>query len=176
MNKRVMAALPVARKKRLVVRALPEETLVYDLDTCRAHCLGPVVAAVWKRCDGRTGAARAAADVARETGMAVDEAAVWVAVGRLSAARLLETKVLTPGGRSRREWLAQAATLAGVTILSITAPLAVEAATCVANCSGTLQNPAGSCGAIPCCPPAVGLCCRQGAGRFCQCRTGDCSP
>ena len=161
---------PRARKTRLVVRPLPEETLVYDLDRSRAHCLGPIAASVWRRCDGRSSAARIAAGVRKETGVDVGEASVWVAVDRLAKARLLE-KPLPEGGRSRREWLKQTAMIAGLTVVSITAPLSVEAATCVANCSTRPNSPPGNCGAIPCCPPATGRCCAQSAGQFCMCRT-----
>ena len=123
---------PRARRTRLIVRPLPEETLVYDLDRSRAHCLGRIAASVWRRCDGRSSAARIAAGVRRETGVDVGEAGVWVAVDRLAEARLLE-KPPPEGGRSRREWLKQAAMVAGLTVVSITAPLSVEAATCMAN-------------------------------------------
>jgi hypothetical protein len=177
MSRSRQTVVPRARsRKGLIVQTLPEETLVYDVDRSQAHCLGPVVAAVWSHCDGRSTAAGVAARVRQETGGAVDEAMVWVAVGRLADAHLLEEKVASPGGRSRREWLKQAALLGGLSVASITAPLAVEAATCVANCSSRPQNPMGNCGAIPCCPPATGNCCRQGAGSFCACRTGACSP
>jgi hypothetical protein len=168
--------VPLARRRqRLIVKLLPEETLVYDVDCSRAHCLGPVAAAVWRRCDGRSSAAQVARAVARETGTEVDEAAVWVAVGRLGEAKLLEEKPEALGGRSRRDWLKEAAFLAGVSVVSITAPLALEAATCVSNCSSRPDGP-GNCGAIPCCPPATGSCCRQGNGGNCQCKNGACSP
>jgi len=169
-------AVPRARGgRRFIVQSLPEETLVYDVDRSRAHCLGVVAASVWRRCDGRSSAARVAAAVGRETGRAVDEAAVWLAVGRLAEADLLEPNVRTPGGRSRREWLKEAALVGGLAVVSITAPLAVEAATCVANCSSRPDGP-GNCGAIPCCPPASGNCCRQGGGHNCACKNGACNP
>lgn len=164
------AAPPRARRARLIVRQLPEETLVYDLDRSRAHCLGPIAASVWRHCDGHSSAGRIAVDVRKKTGVDVGEAGVWVAVDRLAEARLLEQS-LPEGGRSRREWLKQAAMVAGLTVVSITAPLSVEAATCQANCASTPNTPAGNCGAIPCCPPATGRCCAQSAGSFCACRT-----
>lgn len=168
--------VPRARPRQgLIVKALIDETLVYDIARSRAHCLGPVAAAVWKHCDGRSRAAQVAAAVARETGGPVDEAAVWLAVGRLADAHLLVEKVPQPGGRSRREWLKEAALVGGLAVVSITAPLAVEAATCVANCSSRPDTP-GNCGAIPCCPPAAGNCCRQGGGQNCGCKTGACNP
>jgi coenzyme PQQ synthesis protein D (PqqD) len=161
---------PRARRTRLIVRRLPEETLVYDLDRSRAHCLGVTAASVWRHCDGRSSAARIADGVRKETGVDVGEAGVWVAVDRLAEARLLD-QPLPEGGRSRREWLKQAAMVGGLTVVSITAPLSVEAATCVADCATRPNTPAGNCGAIPCCPPAMGRCCAQSAGSFCACRT-----
>jgi hypothetical protein len=170
--------LPRARRSRLIVRRLPDETLVYDLERCRAHCLAPVASAVWRHCDGRTSPAEVAARASAETGTIVDEAAVWIAAGRLAEANLLEGKLSRPGGRSRREWLGRtAAVAAGLAVFSVTAPLAVEAATCVPNCSSRPDNPPGNCGAIPCCPPATGNCCAQGNGQNCDCRTmGGCTP
>ena len=106
------AVPPRARTARLVVRQLPEETLVYDLDRSRAHCLGTTAASVWRHCDGRKGAERIAAGVRKDTGVDVGEAGVWVAVDRLAAAKLLDEplpqqgtlapRVAEAGGHDRR--------------------------------------------------------------------------
>ena len=167
---------PRARRTRLIVRRLPDETLIYDSDSSRAHCLGPVAAAVWRHCDGRSSASRIASAVRKETGVEVGEAAVMVALDRLAEARLLE-QPLPEAGRSRREWLKQAAMIGGLTVVSITAPLSVEAATCIANCNSRVG---GNCGAIACCPgagvPANSRCCSQGPGG-CLCRVQpNCNP
>jgi hypothetical protein len=45
------------RKQGLVIKELPDEVLVYDLDRNKAHCLNHSAAEVWERCDGRTTAA-----------------------------------------------------------------------------------------------------------------------
>ncbi len=45
---------PQARKDRLVIEELPEETLIYDQERHKAHCLNQTAAFVWGRCDGRT--------------------------------------------------------------------------------------------------------------------------
>ena len=45
---------PHARKEGLVVKELPDELLVYDLERHRAHCLNPTAALVWKHSDGQT--------------------------------------------------------------------------------------------------------------------------
>jgi|CXWL01.1.fsa_nt_gi hypothetical protein len=44
---------PEARTRRLVVRRLDRETLVYDLDTRRAHCLNDLASRLWDTSDGR---------------------------------------------------------------------------------------------------------------------------
>jgi hypothetical protein len=49
------------RGESLVVRQIGPETLVYDRLRHRAHCLGPLAAAVWRACDDR----RSAAEIAR---------------------------------------------------------------------------------------------------------------
>ena len=43
---------PMARQNGLVVQEMPDEVLVYDLDTNKAHCLNQSAAFVWKSCDG----------------------------------------------------------------------------------------------------------------------------
>lgn len=48
---------PEARTRRLVVRPLDGETLVYDLDTNKAHCLNTLAGRLWKVSDGHTSVA-----------------------------------------------------------------------------------------------------------------------
>ena len=43
------ALLPRAHTDGLVIKELPNETLVYDLKTDEAHCLNQTAALVWKR-------------------------------------------------------------------------------------------------------------------------------
>ena len=40
--------LPRARTSELIVKELPDETLVYDLANDKAHCLNHTAALVWK--------------------------------------------------------------------------------------------------------------------------------
>jgi hypothetical protein len=44
-----------------VIQELPDETLVYDLQRNRAHCLNRTAALVWRHCDGQA----TVADLAR---------------------------------------------------------------------------------------------------------------
>jgi len=178
-RKRSRPSHPIARRDDLAVRVVDGETLVYDLQRHRAHCLEAVVAAVWRHCDGRSSPAEIARRVAEETGVALPAGAVPVALHRLHRARLLEGAPAPPEA-GRREWLKRAAGLAGLAVVSIAAPTPVDAATCVPL--GTCEQPGGpgggDCTTNFCCPgpgvPASGRCCRQGPGA-CQCRnTGAC--
>ena len=65
--------LPAARQAGLVVRELPGETLVYDLENNKAHCLNGTAALVWRRCDGQTTVAELAQTLHEELGLPADE-------------------------------------------------------------------------------------------------------
>ena len=168
---------PRRKRERLVVQELPEETLVYDLDRDKAHCLGPVAAAVWEACNGQRSVAQIAGRVAEKTGRVVPDEAVWLSLRRLGRARLMEASValpVPPPRASRREWLKKAAMLGGLSVLSITAPTAAQAATCTTQttCTG-LQN--RLCTNAPCCttgpnPAPPGTSCKKvGNQNNCSC-------
>ena len=133
---------PQARKDGLVVQELPEETLVYDLECDRAHCLNRAAALVWRHCDGRTTPRDLARLLESEVGLPNDEAVVHLALERLARVRLLEEPVSRPSAvahYSRRDVLRRLGAAAGVAILlpavqSILAPDAAQAA------SGTTAN------------------------------------
>lgn len=139
--------LPHARTDNLVVSKLKDETLVYDMDRDEAHCLNLTAALVWEKCDGRTTATQAAQSIQRKLGASVDSDVVWLAVKQLQRYRLIDRQTALPAV-SRRDLVLKYAPLALAlpVIISITAPTAVQAATCGgqgAPCGG--QNP-------PCCP------------------------
>src|SRR5213080_1354168 len=132
---------PRQRRDGLVVQKLPEETLVYDLERHKAHCLEATAAAVWQACDGRRTVEDIAARATTRIGRRVPEEAVWLALRRLGRARLLEAPVEGPAVgplTSRRDWLKKAALFGGLSVLSITAPTAAQAATCTTTtaCEG----------------------------------------
>jgi len=83
-------SLPIARQDGLVVRELPDETLVYDLRTNKAHCLNQAAALVWRLCDGHTALLELAAALHTELGVADGEAAARLALRQLSRRALLE--------------------------------------------------------------------------------------
>ncbi len=64
--------LPNARREDLVIREMPQELLVYDLGSDKAHCLNRTVAAVWKHCDGKTTVDEAARILTGELELPID--------------------------------------------------------------------------------------------------------
>src|ERR1700730_7842010 len=80
---------PQRRNDRLVVEELAEETLVYDLDRHRAHCLNKTAAAVWRNCDGKRTIAELAAMLPRESKESGGEDVVLLALNQLQKRHLL---------------------------------------------------------------------------------------
>src|SRR6185436_12416000 len=100
-----MNTLPRARRNKLVIQDLPDEVLVYDQDSDKAHCLNQTAAQVWKQCDGRTDVATIAARMAEDLNAPVDERMVWFALDQLGRDNLLEAPVVAPAfmaGMTRR--------------------------------------------------------------------------
>lgn len=132
--------MPPARTEDLIVEELPDEVLVFDLKTNRAHCLNPASALVWRCCDGRTTVAEAARRLARETGAPADEALVWLALDQLDKYRLLLGGTGRPAGAprvSRRELMRKYLPLALAlpAVASVSAPTAAQTGSLCANVS-----------------------------------------
>jgi hypothetical protein len=88
--------LPRARKHVLVVQPVAGDVIVYDRARNRAHRLNRTTALVWRQCDGRTGIAGLAAQLATELGVPADERLVWMALRQLDKAGLLTDHVQLP--------------------------------------------------------------------------------
>jgi len=162
-----------ARRSDLVVEEVGGETLVYDLERHRAHCLSATAAWVWRHCDGKSTAAELARRLSRKTGREVGEDVVGVALHRLARARLLDGAAPAAEGRtlaSRRELLRKAALIGGLSVLSIAAPSAGQAATCITRAAcEALVNGNPICAGQPCCDVAGKFCRSQGCGQSCCC-------
>ncbi|HAF25007.1 MAG TPA: hypothetical protein DCK93_19230, partial [Blastocatellia bacterium] len=83
-------ALPLARQESLVIKELPDETLVYDLREDKAHCLNQTAARVWKSCDGQTTVSEIARALGGKINSRSDEDIVWLALDQLQKFKLLE--------------------------------------------------------------------------------------
>jgi hypothetical protein len=152
---------PSARKSGLVIQEMPDEVLVYDLESNKAHCLNETAAFVWKSCDGKTSVSEIAALVDSKSGAKVSEDLVWLAIDQLSENNLLEEELRADfSGQSRREVIKKiglATVIALPVIASLVAPrsaLASTSCTCGSTPDCTLQGP--PCGTT--CNTTAGIC------------------
>lgn len=158
--------VPAARRAELVIQEVESETLIYDLESHKAHCLNHTAALVWKHCDGKHTAGQVARKVEAELGEKVSTEVIWLAVDQLEKRGLLEEPVgigYGAAGMSRRELTRRlgiaAALVALPLITSINAPAAIQA---VSGC-GRGGAPCGGANP-PCC---AGFNCNVGLG-VCQ--------
>ena len=145
-----------ARTEELIVQEVGGETLVYDLKSNHAHCLNPTAAFVWRKCDGRHSMDEIARLLQQEMNAPASEELVSLAVKQLEKAQLLQGMVPATSTISRREVgrkVGVAAALLIPAVMSITAPPAYAAGSCVT--SGPCNPGAG----IVCC---TGLTCVAG--------------
>ena len=95
---------PIARKSGLVVQEVPDEVLVYDLESNKAHCLNQSAALIWKSCDGEKSVSEIAKLVEEQAGGKVTEDFVWLAIDQLSENNLLEQSMAVNfAGTTRRD-------------------------------------------------------------------------
>ena len=166
-------ALPQARERGLVVRELPDEVLVYDLERHKAHCLNDFASKVWRHCDGRTPVAKMAVLLAAECDRQVSQDEIWFALKRLGKAHLLTDPVAIPermARLSRREVVRRSGFAAGLAIIT---SIAVPPAAMAASCPGGFTD----CRRICSEPGQVGKCCLSPpfpAGSICTQGTVDC--
>ena len=134
-------SVPTARQDSLIVKELPDETLVYDTQRDKAHCLNSTAALVWKNCDGKKTVGQLRELMEKDAGAPVPEEMVWLALDQLDAFKLLEDAPAKPpqlSGMSRRNLVKRIgfAAIAIPVIISISAP--------PASAQGSLLPP-GSC-------------------------------
>lgn len=139
--------LPRARTENLTIQQLPEETLVFDHQRGKAHCLNRTAQLVWRHCDGRTDSAALAALLRQELDIAHAETVLELALEQLGQRHLLQDAPPRPSSerrRSRRDLLKKMAALALPVILTVAAPRANAAGsiTCVSNadCTALIGN------------------------------------
>src|SRR3954469_8236753 len=151
MQKRADQILPRARTRELIVRELPEEVLVYDIEREKAHCLNHTSAFIWKHCDGKRTVKEVALLFEKEFATLIDEDVVWLALNQLHRLHLLEegderARMLKV---SRRDLVGKylPAAFALPVILSIATPAAAQAAsTCGGNGAACTGGPGqGTC-------------------------------
>jgi len=159
--------LPLRREKNVLVRELPDELLVYDLERFQAHCLNAVAALVWRACDGNTTIEELTRRV-RDTFAATEaDQLVLLALRELDQAQLLSapsTLPTDPARYGRRDLLRKLGAAAALVpaVMTILAPAASAAG------SDTCTGSAGHCSHQHC---PNGLICvnAPGPGNACGC-------
>lgn len=165
--------LPVARSKNLIIKELPDETLIYDLGSDEAHCLNQTAALVWKNCNGTRSVSDLANLLEHKLGTPVPEDVVWLALDQLDQFNLLSEPFSRPGtiaGVSRRQLMRKLGVAAAVSIpviTSIIVPTPAQAASCNSQtnrnddcpCTSSSQCLSGCCRAgLFVCKPGGGSC------------------
>lgn len=172
---------PIARKASLIVQELPDETLVYDQQTDKAHCLNATAAFVWKHCDGQTSVHEIARLLKAELRTPADEEIVWLALDRLEKSKLLAEPLERPAHMdliSRRE-VGRRLGLVGVLAVGLPLVTTIIAPQAAASASGTPCGttpsggiPAGGvCAPAGTCTPPASRCLstQNGANKNCIC-------
>ena len=169
--------MPPARTTDLVVEALCDETLVYDLRRHKAHCLNRAAALVWEHCDGRTTVAATAAMLEAELRLSSGETLVRTGLDQLTRARLLDgaSDIRGPRTITSRRTVLRALGLTGAAALlpplveTVVSPVSAEAASCLtpAQCRALVPP---FCSGQPICGDPTGCC----ESRRLRCRPNPC--
>ncbi len=150
---------PLARTKKIVVKEVSGEVLIYDLESDKVHCLNETAALVWKYSDGKNDPATIARLLERDLKSPVTENVVWYALSQFEKDGLLEGQMTPPAllsGMSRRDViraLGVAAVVAVPVVTSIVAPTPAQAATCLPSgqsCTSSSQCCSGLCSGVTC--------------------------
>jgi len=155
-------SMPESRTEQLVIQQMAEETLVYDLDRHKAHCLNRTSAIVWSHCDGTSTVSDVAELLHRDIGIPVSDDVVLLAISQLGKAKLLSNPAKLPFNGmipARREVMKRVGLIGAAAMLlpvisSIVAPTAVSAATCLKSgakcnigveCCSSICKPGNTC-------------------------------
>jgi hypothetical protein len=133
---------PLARQSSLLVKTVDDETLVYDLETDKAHCLNDTAARIWKSCDGQTTVAAIAEQLSSPGQIPVDENVVWLALDQLEKFKLLDEAPAKPAslsGLTRRQMVAR------LGIAAVALPAIVSIVSPHAAAQGSLRQPGVCC-------------------------------
>jgi len=137
-------------KANILVEEMSDETLVYDLDRHRAHCLNPTAALLLARADGERDVPALSRLLEEELGEPATEGIVRLGLERLRRARLLEWdgEGIGAEGMTRRQAVRKLGTL-GIALPSVLTVAAAQGP------PGTKMTPA-ACRKDP---MAIGRCC-----------------
>lgn len=148
----------MARQNGIVVQEMPDEVLVYDLDSNKAHCLNQSAALVWKSCNGSNSVTDIVKQFESNGAGKVTEDFVWLAIDQLNENGLLQHDVAPRfQGQSRRQVLKTIGLASMVALPVIASLVAPQNALGVVSCSCTTH---GGCAGRAC--PSTTNCNPQG--------------
>jgi len=145
----------IPRRKKMILRELSDECLLYDETTNHAHCLNQVAAEVWKLCDGRNNIAEITLALGRHLNRRVEEELIWMAVRRFQKCGLFLNTIPELSGTnalSRRELarkVGRGAVVAFPLVTSVLVPTPATAASCfplLHICTSNSQCCSNHCG------------------------------
>lgn len=147
---------PRAKRSKLVVRALADETLVYEVEGHRAHCLNRTAALVWALCDGENTVARIAEKVGERLSARVPEEVVRLALEQLNDRGLLAPGDVQPAPAlnlvSRRTMMRRLGLAAAVALPLVTSIISPTPVMAQSPCNETSCPPGTTCQAGVCEP------------------------
>jgi len=165
---------PTARKDGLVIQEMPDEILVFDLETNKAHCLNETAAFVWKACDGKNSVADITKLFGNQSGTPVQEDLVWLAIDQLNENNLLEAELKADfNGQSRREVIKKIG-LAAVIALPIDSSLVAPTAAWAVACTGTVASCTNAQGQVCDDNTPCSTCTLAAGDTTCKCCSGVC--
>lgn len=150
---------PQARRSKLVVRELADETLVYDLEGHRAHCLNRTAALVWQLCDGENTVSRIAEKMCERLSARVPEGVVRLALEQLADRGLIAPGEFSPVPAahlvSRRLMMRRLGLAAAVSLPLVTSIISPTPVMAQSPCTETSCPPGTTCQAGVCEPEGV---------------------
>lgn len=172
---------PLARHENLIVTETADETLVYDQETWKAHCLNRTASLVLKHCDGRTPVPELARILHQELGLPAEEAVVELALEQLARRHLLHEPAWPfafAHRASRRDVLRKLG--AAVATLPLIMTMTARPARAQASAAGSSNTPstlAQFCVGLVCFPGVNGdAVCQTVGGNNCKCQNSGVSP
>jgi hypothetical protein len=147
---------PRAKRSKLVVRELIDETLVYDVEGHRAHCLNRTAALTWELCDGKRTVSRIAEQMGERLSANVPEEVVRLALEQLADRGLLAPGDFRPAPAlnlvSRRAMMRRLGLAAAVALPLVTSVISPTPAMAQSPCNETSCPPGTTCQAGVCEP------------------------